>query len=631
MKQSIHDLKTVIIVFSICAGVMGALLLLNDQMQTYGLRFSNLFFQNGDNQEVRVLKNFLAIFIIIASLSILSFLLLFVHNKQAEQKSGMERGLLEKALDGIDSGVLIVDEKDRYFYNNKKSVELLGTEKLKALKGQFYSMIQSHIQVALSENIPLTIEEKFVLESGDIKPLDVTISPFQNMFGNIKNVPEKMVIILIKDITNRHQADEEIQSLKHQFYQAQKMEALGRMAGGMAHDFNNILGAIIGNAEFLEQDLDPQSKNQKHAGKIMSAALEAREVIASILAFSRHQDIDLGLVNAREIIDDIRPIIEGMLKDKSYLEWTITKDALNVFGNATHIKQALTNLCSNAIDAVETAPKNHNHNVKIVLDNFNMTHPIYSYISAHQIHGSDMINYHSLNETHHRALLGYLDAGCDYLMFTVSDTGEGISRHIVEHIFEPFFTTKDIHKGTGLGLSATQGMVINHGGVLVMDTVIGQGTDFHIILPQNKQDIIHDKTDKVPKDKTINSFASNLTTVVIDDHGTMLDIADKMLQRLGHKTRCFLNPKDAQKFIKDNAGDIGVIVTDYNMPGLNGIDLVRDLEKTGIDIPVVIMTGFMKKILNSDELMPNLVCSVIQKPIKMDGLKEALSFYNNTH
>jgi len=243
-------------------------------------------------------------------------------------------------------------------------------------------------------------------------------------------------------------------------------------------------------------------------------------------------------------------------------------------------------------------------------------------LSRQNVNEPQVVNTQTFEIGHHRAFFGVINPEAHYVDLTISDDGSGMSRDVVEHIFEPFFTTKGVHEGTGLGLSAAQGVILNHKGVMVVDTIEGQGTSFHILLPYDQSDMpIASDTQSASR---TDSCQANLF-VVIDDQENVLDVASTMLSRLGYETKSFSNGRDALSFIKGNSDDICGVLTDENMPSMLGSDLAKSLLDVNPLIPVFIMTGFAKTL--SPKRRSNLpnVKDIIQKPLVKATLKTMLS------
>jgi PAS domain S-box-containing protein len=338
-------------------------------------------------------------------------------------------------------------------------------------------------------------------------------------------------------------------------YQAQKMEAIGTLAGGIAHDFNNILAAIIGFAEMMEEDAAPSSSEQRRAERIRKAGFRGRDLVKQILTFSRQTSHEKEPVELTELIEEGLKLLRPTLPSTIAITTRILAKESVTLADSVQIHQILMNLCTNAAHAM--GEKGGLLEISLEAANFSPGDSVPDpYMTA-----------------------------TDYLKLSVRDTGCGMEEETLKRIFDPFFTTKLPGEGTGLGLSVVHGIVKDHHGCVVVDSRRGKGSTFHVYLPKLEASVVA----KI-KDATASPRGSE-RILFVDDEQMMIDLNKERLRSLGYKVAVFVSSKKALDVFRKRSDRFDLVITDYTMPDLTGIELAEELFKIRPEIPVILYSG----------------------------------------
>jgi len=386
------------------------------------------------------------------------------------------------------------------------------------------------------------------------------------------------VVSIVEDVTDDRARRRETEVLARRLQHSEKMEALGRFAGGIAHDFNNLLGAIVGFAGFIAEDSGPEDSNRVYAERILAAGNRAKNVIQEILGFSRTDEPVKELVVIGDLVRETVDIIHSTLAATTNIEVSTPDEPVAVAANGDQITRVLMNLLINASDALEGAAGN----VRITVG----TTEIGAGIDMEPARTSPGLDVVELPQGGWRSVAGRVLPGT-YVTIDVADPGQGMSRDVLEKIYDPFFTTKGRGKGTGLGLPLVHGIVLAHAGAIIVETVPGQGSLFRILLPTAVAPVIRSRREAADA-----TAPGSGRVLIVDDDQDFGDMVQTALDRAGYETAVINDPVEALKVLSEDPAIWDLVVTDLNMPGLSGTELIGAIRKLRADLPCVLCTGF---------------------------------------
>lgn len=390
-------------------------------------------------------------------------------------------------------------------------------------------------------------------------------SPLRNDSGAVIGVS-----VIMQDITALKQAESVRLALEAQLREAQKMQAIGTLAGGIAHDFNNIIATIIGNTELARDDAKGNAPVMESLDEIQKATVRARDLVQQILSFSRRQPTELKDIALEPVVFECARLLRATLPKRISLEVQCAPSVPTVMADATLIQQTLLNLCTNAVHAIPNGPGR----VQLTLDTVTLDEDLARSLA-------------SLQDLHSRF------PGLT-VRITVRDTGTGMDKETLGRIFEPFFTTKSVNEGTGLGLSVVLGIVEAHQGVILVDSEPGKGTIFSIYLPASSATAPTQVTARDADSRTVTPAAhSGRRVLYIDDDSLLLSLMARTLSRRGFHVSAFSNQREAIETLRADPAAFDLVLTDYNMPELSGLDVAREVRKIRQDLPVVVTSGFI--------------------------------------
>ena len=388
---------------------------------------------------------------------------------------------------------------------------------------------------------------------------------------------------IIHDLTERKQIEE-------QLFQAQKMETVGTLVGGIAHEFNNLLTVILGNAEFGKQDSRPSDAVYRNFNRIKAAAIQARDIIRQLLSFSRRQCLQTKQLNLNETIEKFLKMVQRILNENIKLKADLSPDLAHVLADPVQIQQVLMNLCVNAQQAMPQGGQ-------IIIKTRN--------IKAEQIKGFARPNTKSNK----------------LIQLTITDTGIGMDKKTQAKIFEPFFTTKGEGTGTGLGLSVVFGIVQQHNGHIEVFSKSNMGTTFHIYFPaMSVSKIVEHENKNVPVIR-----GGRETILVVEDEEAVLNVAVRILTRFGYHVLKAQNGKQGYKIFKAEHERIDLVILDSVLPEYDGREVFKKMRSINPDLAVLLVSGYDIKAEFDDLVQPEKAnIQVLKKPYSKEILGKAV-------
>jgi PAS domain S-box-containing protein len=372
--------------------------------------------------------------------------------------------------------------------------------------------------------------------------------------------------------------------LETQLQQAQKMESIGRLAGGVAHDFNNMLSVILGHAELGLMHLEPTNPVAANLREIKEAAERSADLTRQLLAFARKQTVAPKLLDLNDTVGSMLKMLQRLMGEDIRLHWSPAANLWKVKMDPSQVDQILANLCVNARDAIDGIGA-------VTIASENIT------VDGH---------YSSL---HPDAVPG------DFVRLTVSDTGKGVDAETMSHLFEPFFTTKAIGKGTGLGLATVYGAVRQNNGFVTVYSEVGKGTTFCIHIPRHAGE---------PADEKVETGHSapvggKETILVVEDEAAILEVSTLMLEMQGYTVLGASTPREALRLARSHAGPIHLVITDVILPQMNGKELFDTLSAGNPGLKGLYMSGYTADIIARHGVLDEGV-HFIQKPFSLESL-----------
>ncbi len=396
-----------------------------------------------------------------------------------------------------------------------------------------------------------------------------TSAPLKDTEGNIIGAIET-----VQDITER-------KNTEAQLTQAQKMESVGRLAGGVAHDFNNMLGVILGHTELALLQADENHDLYADLKEIQKAAKRSADTTKQLLAFARKQTISPRQIDLNDTVESLLNMLRRLIGEDIDLVWHPSAHLWPVKMDPSQIDQILANLCVNARDAISGVGK-------LTIETGKKTFDV-AYCNDHP---------------------GFIPG--DFVLMAVSDNGCGMDKDILENLFEPFFTTKEVGKGTGLGLATIYGIVKQNNGFINVYSEPGQGSTFKIYLPRLVAD--EDINMAVPEKKA--AAGGTETVLLVEDEPAILRMTGMMLERKGYSVLSAATPAEAVEKAKNHSGAIDLLMTDVVMPEMNGRDLAEQIATLYPNIRLLFMSGYTANVIAHHGVL-DVGVAFIQKPFSM--------------
>ncbi len=428
----------------------------------------------------------------------------------------------------------------------------------------------------------MVFETVHVTKSGEEFPVEVSAS-VMDLAG------EKSVLAVVRDIADRQAAQEEKSRLESRLLQAQKMEAVGRLAGGVAHDFNNMLSVILGYCDLAMFQVTPDHPLHRNLVEIRKAAKHSADLTQQLLAFARQQAIVPKVLEPNEAIGGLLGMLRRLIGEEIILEWHPAAEAWPIKIDPSQINQILANLCINARDAITGDGQ-----IRIGTEN----------VTLDERDCADIAN----------AYPG------DFVVLSVSDNGQGMEQETLDFIFEPFFTTKGQGEGTGLGLATVYGIVKQNKGFITVASEPGRGTTFKNYLPRFSG-ANHTPPGPGPAGPA-EEVGGRETILLVEDERAILEVMTEILHRQGYRILAAATPAEAIS-LAARSKTIHLLMTDIIMPGMNGRELARQVQKIHPGLRCLFMSGYTAEVIAAHEIAEDDIL-FLQKPFQQDDLLATL-------
>ena len=515
-----------------------------------------------------------------------------------------ERNLSEQALRESEerfraitttaaNAIILMDDGGRISYWNPAAERMFGYSSAEVMGQALHGLIApSHYHEAIDKGLETfratgkgpfvesTIELTAVRKDGSHFPVELATSVI-----DLKKKWHAMGII--RDISERKLAAAEHERMEAQLRQAQKMEAIGTLAGGVAHDFNNILAAIIGYTELALHEVEEGSKMHRQLSKVLQAGFRAKDLVNQILTFSRKREQERKHVQIGPILKETLKFLRASLPTTVDIRHQILDPLAMIHADPIQIHQVVMNLCTNAAYAMR------------------------------EIGGV-------LEVGLSRVQMDSGTAGGDpnlkpgpYVRLTVKDTGHGMTPEIMERVFDPFFTTKGKGEGTGLGLSVVYGIIKSLGGSITASSKPGEGTTFEILLPRVESEFVIETeiTERIP--------TGHERILLVDDEETLVEMAQALLENLGYQVTGVSDSLKALELFRQNPGAYDLIITDQTMPAMTGCAFAREVKREREDVPIILCTGLMEAVAE-DQARQTGVQEFLMKPYVISELSRTV-------
>ena len=495
--------------------------------------------------------------------------------RQALQQRNQQLHASEKRLEAIINSALdaivCVDQDQRITVFNPTAAALFQCGASDALGSPLERFLPDAAQaLAFAQLATQALLGEMTARTASGKELAVEVSvSFE------RHAEGETTTVFARDLTGRKKAEAHRSALEAQLRESQKMQAVGTMAGGIAHDFNNTLGAILGNVELAKADCGPASPALESLQEINKAGRRARDLVRQILTFSRNEPPQRTRVNLAEVAHDTERLLRVTLPPAIELHMHFPQGLPALLADATQVEQALLNLCTNAVHAIGTER------------------------GSIEVEATRVRPDQRLCEQ-----LGL--APMDYVALTVRDNGPGMDAATVERIFEPFFTTKPVGQGTGLGLAVVHGVMRTHEGAVDVHSAPGQGSRFTLYFPAAMDEATAPAAPPSPPSPTPPTQPPTAPApaapqeaqrshhvMYVDDDEALVFLVQRLLRRRGYQVSGFTDPHAATAALRADPQRYDLLVTDYNMPGFCGVDLVREARHIRPDLPVALASGYV--------------------------------------
>ena len=446
--------------------------------------------------------------------------------------------------------------------------------------------IESPFQRVLDDGVLMELDADYwaLRPDGRRVPIGDSAAPLRDDFGRLTGV-----VIVFRDRTKQLEAQDQLNRLEGRLRRAQRLEAVGRLAGGVAHDFNNILFAIRGFAELALPEAQPGSSLSRYLELIHTSSQRAANLTQQLLAFGRRQNLRAEPLHLADVVDGMRPLLGQLLGGDHELVTTIPADVGSVWFDRTQLEQVVMNLVVNARDAMPAGGP-----IGVTARDVELSDPLLSFGEPG-------------------------DAG-PYVLLEVSDRGPGVPAESLQDIFEPFYTTKEPGQGTGLGLSTVYGIVRQSQGFIEVVSPAEGGATFRVYLKRH----LGPAVSSAPPPRRATPLRGTGSVLVIEDEDLVRELAEQALEKAGFQVQVAANAVEALAHAQAMGAGLDVIVSDVVLPGTSGPDIVEQIRAERPDLPVVFMSGYPRAVLSGRCALPE-GAHYLQKPFSPSTLVEQVS------
>ena len=491
-------------------------------------------------------------------------------------------------LESIEEGYFEIDLDGNLTFFNDPLCKILGYSRaeLEGMNTQVFTTQHTAKRIdRIYEHMKATAEPVNVTDYAAIRKngrhlaLELSASLMKNSEGDPIGFRG-----VLRDVSERKQAEEEKRKLETQLQQAQKMESIGTLAGGIAHDFNNILMGIQGNASLMLLKIENSHPNFEKAKNIERYIQNGTELTKQLLGFARRGKYHVVATDLNEVIEKSSGLF-GRTKKEIQIHTRFEEDIWTVEVDRGQIDQALLNLYVNAWQAMPEGGELYLQTENVVLD--------HTYVKPYKVEPGN------------------------YVKVSVADTGVGIDKEYQKRIFEPFFTTKEMGRGTGLGLASVYGIIKNHGGYINFYSEKNQGTTFTVYLPASEAEVLEEQ------EPIVSVKRGTGTILLIDDEEMIISVGQELLYELGYKVLIARSGLEAIEIYKQKNQDIDLVIMDMIMPGMGGGEAYDRLKKINPDVKVLLSSGYS---INGQatKILKRGCDGFIQKPFNMKQLSEKI-------
>lgn len=521
--------------------------------------------------------------------AILNFLNDITERKQAEKDLQAEKQRFQMLLENAPFGMVLVDRHGIFEYINHKFTELFGYDLKDVPNGREWFRKAFPAPSYRHQAILTWIDDSKSLEPKEKIPRTFVVTCKDKTEKTVRFITVQLesgeYLMSTEDITLLKRAETEKAALEEQLRQSQRIEAIGRLAGGVAHDFNNLMMVIRGYSQLSVAELKEGDKLRGNLEEIQKATQRATDLTRQLLAFSRRQILEFKVLDLNSLIRDLEKMLRRVIGEDIELVTRLAEDLGRVKTDPGQIEQVVMNLAVNARDSMPRGGK-------LMIETKHV----------------------ELDEGYTRTHVGVKPGR--YVMFSVSDTGVGMSPEVKEHLFEPFFTTKEMAKGTGLGLSTVYGIVKQSGGDIWFYSEPGKGTTFKVFLPR-----VDEPLEEISESTVVDEIPSGCETILaVEDEDNVRRLAVQILKGQGYFVLEASHAEEAMKVVKEQTENgIHLLLTDVVMPGMSGHELANHLLSSLPKMKVLFMSGYTDNAIVHHGILEEGV-NYIQKPFTVDAL-----------